>query len=80
MLLKPWQGLVPSFIDNSNTAKLYSILALAQLIGTMLGGPSAAALFTLGLRLGLDSGWAGLPFYASSVSSTHFLVTKHCGV
>lgn len=60
------QGLVPSFTDSSNTAKLYSILALAQLIGTMLGGPSAAALFTLGLRLGPDRGWAGLLFYASS--------------
>ncbi|KAL8969344.1 MAG: hypothetical protein Q9197_004391 [Variospora fuerteventurae] len=64
------QGLASSFTDGSNTAELYSTLAFAQLVGTMLGGPIAAALFTLGLRLGPDTPWAGLPFYASSVSPT----------
>ncbi|KAL8895169.1 MAG: hypothetical protein Q9207_008278 [Kuettlingeria erythrocarpa] len=70
------QGLASSFTDGSNTAELYSTLAFAQLVGTMLGGPIAAALFTRGLRLGPDTPWAGLPFYASSVSPTQFPVTK----
>ncbi|KAL9010852.1 MAG: hypothetical protein Q9173_004252 [Seirophora scorigena] len=60
------QGLTSSFTNGSNTAELYSTLAFAQLVGTLLGGPIAAALFTLGLRLGPDTPWAGLPFYASS--------------
>ncbi|KAL9016294.1 MAG: hypothetical protein Q9185_006354 [Variospora sp. 1 TL-2023] len=71
------QGLVSSFTDGFNTAELYSTLAFAQLVGTMLGGPTAAALFTLGLRLGPGTPWAGLPFFASSVSSTRFPVPKH---
>ncbi|KAL8913407.1 MAG: hypothetical protein Q9171_001786 [Xanthocarpia ochracea] len=71
------QGLASSFTDGSTTAELYSTLAFAQLVGTMLGGPTAAALFTLGLRLGPDTSWAGLPFYASSVSSTRLPVAKH---
>lgn len=44
----------------------------------MLGGPITAGMFTLGLRLGSDSSWVGLPFYTSSVSPTKHLVTEYC--
>ncbi|KAI4157947.1 MAG: hypothetical protein LQ342_007873 [Letrouitia transgressa] len=40
----------------------------------MLGGLTAAGLFTLGLHLRPEPSWAGLPFYASSVTCAILLI------
>ncbi|KAF3482904.1 uncharacterized protein GIQ15_02228 [Arthroderma uncinatum] len=59
-------SLVSSFVDPKYGARLYSIISLIIMFGTLLGGPFLAGLFNLGLNLGSPA-WTGLPFFGSGV-------------
>ncbi|KAM5431752.1 hypothetical protein MferCBS31731_007757 [Microsporum ferrugineum] len=59
-------SLISSFVDPKYSARLYSIVSLIIMLGTLIGGPFLAGLFNLGLNLGSPA-WTGLPFFGSGV-------------
>ncbi|EZF43017.1 hypothetical protein H113_03501 [Trichophyton rubrum MR1459] len=67
-------SLISAFVDPKYSARLYSVISLIIMMGTLIGGPLLAGLFNLGLNLG-SSAWAGLPFFGSGVVHTFVLLS-----
>ena len=67
-------SLISAFVDPKYSARLYSVISLIIMMGTLIGGPLLAGLFNLGLNLG-SSAWAGLPFFGSRVVHTFVLLS-----
>jgi MFS family permease len=59
------RSLATSLVRPDHAGTLYSAIAIAQGLGTVVSGPLFANLFRLGMRLG--PAWMGLPFLQASV-------------
>ncbi|KAJ5188076.1 Major facilitator superfamily domain general substrate transporter [Penicillium cf. griseofulvum] len=59
------RSLATSLVQPDHAGTLYSAIAIAQGLGTVVSGPLFANLFRLGMRLG--PAWMGLPFLQASV-------------
>lgn len=57
--------LISIFVEPSQSARIFSIYCLITTLGSLVGPPSLAGLFNLGLRLG--NRWIGLPFFGTGV-------------
>ncbi|KAI0474035.1 MFS general substrate transporter [Xylariaceae sp. FL0804] len=54
------------YVTPSQRSRLYSLVGMAEVLGTVYAQPMLAGLFVLGLRL--NGGWIGLPYFGVSVS------------
>jgi MFS family permease len=54
------RSFLASLLQPHQVARAYSVVSIVEMIGSMLGAPALAEIFTLGLSLGSD--WIGLPF------------------
>ncbi|KAJ5970219.1 uncharacterized protein N7479_000137 [Penicillium vulpinum] len=59
------RSLATSLVQPDHAGTLYSAIAIAQGVGTLLSGPLFANLFRLGMHLG--PAWMGLPFLQASL-------------
>ncbi|CAI7649697.1 unnamed protein product [Penicillium viridicatum] len=59
------RSLATSLVQIDHAGTLYSAIAIAQSVGTLISGPLFANLFRLGMHLG--SVWMGLPFFQASL-------------
>lgn len=59
------RSLATSLVQIDHAGTLYSAIAIAQGIGTLISGPLFANLFRLGMHLGTV--WMGLPFFQASL-------------
>lgn len=64
-------SLISNFVEPRHAARLYAIISLVSMTGSLLGGPFLAILFDWGMKMGL--GWSGLPFLGTGL--IHILVT-----
>jgi hypothetical protein len=55
------RSLITTFVDKEHVARLYSAIAIVEVITSLAVGPSIAALYTAGLKL--KGPWLALPFY-----------------
>lgn len=55
------RSLMSIYVDPVFQSRLFSVVCMIEVIGSLYGSPMMAGLFTLGLRLG--GGWIGLPYY-----------------
>ncbi|EEP77442.1 predicted protein [Uncinocarpus reesii 1704] len=63
-------SLVSTFVEPRHAARLYSIVCLISMAGSLVGGPFLALLFNWGLSIG--PAWTGLPFLGTGM--VHVLV------
>ena len=61
------RSLLTSMVPTKQTARIHSVVSVAETLGGMLGSPVMAIVFSRGLRLG--GGWLGLPFYVTGLVS-----------
>ncbi|KAK0625822.1 major facilitator superfamily domain-containing protein [Immersiella caudata] len=54
------RSLATTYVDAQHTTSLYSLISIADVIGSLYAGPSLAWLFHTGMRLG--GLWLGLPY------------------
>ncbi|KGO74874.1 Major facilitator superfamily domain, general substrate transporter [Penicillium italicum] len=59
------RSLATSLVQPDHAGTLYSAIAIAQGLGTLVSGPLFANLFRLGMHLG--TAWTGLPFLQASL-------------
>ncbi|KAJ5945417.1 hypothetical protein N7516_005585 [Penicillium verrucosum] len=59
------RSLATSLVQIDHAGTLYSAIAIAQGVGTLISGPLFANLFRLGMQLGTV--WMGLPFFQASL-------------
>lgn len=59
------RSLATSLVQLDHAGTLYSAIAIAQGVGTLVSGPLFANLFRLGMHLG--TAWIGLPFLQASL-------------
>lgn len=59
------RSLIVLFIDESHVSQVYSLVGVAESIGTLIAEPGLAALYSAGLRLGAS--WQALPFMVVSI-------------
>ncbi|KAJ9483350.1 hypothetical protein VN97_g10057 [Penicillium thymicola] len=59
------RSLATSLVQIDHAGTLYSAIAIAQGVGTLISGPLFANLFRLGMHLGTV--WMGLPFFQASL-------------
>ncbi|KAJ5465588.1 hypothetical protein N7530_009375 [Penicillium desertorum] len=59
------RSMATSLVQPDHAGTLYSAIAIAQGVGTLLSGPLFANLFRLGMHLG--TAWMGLPFFQASL-------------
>ncbi|KAK8090452.1 major facilitator superfamily transporter [Apiospora hydei] len=57
------RSLLSSFFDAEYHSRLFSLVAMVDMVGSVYSGPMLAGLFTSGMELGGD-GFLGLPYYA----------------
>ncbi|KAK8041686.1 major facilitator superfamily transporter [Apiospora rasikravindrae] len=57
------RSLLSSFFDAEYHSRLFSLVAMVDMVGSVYSGPMLAALFTSGMELG-GGGFLGLPYYA----------------
>ncbi|KAI0008716.1 MFS general substrate transporter [Xylariaceae sp. FL0662B] len=55
------RSLMTLYIDPQHTSRLFSLVSMVEVVGSMFAQPMLASLFTLGLNL--EGGWIGLPYY-----------------
>ncbi|PQE07205.1 major facilitator superfamily transporter protein [Rutstroemia sp. NJR-2017a BVV2] len=55
------RSLMSLYVDEKYLSRLFSLVGMVEIIGSLFGAPMMAGLFTLGMRLG--GGWIGLPYY-----------------
>lgn len=55
------RSLMSLYVDPEHRSRLFSLVGMAEVVGSMYGPPMLAGLFALGMRLG--GGWIGLPYW-----------------
>jgi hypothetical protein len=55
------RSLVTSFVERDQVGRLYAVLAMLDMTGTVVSGPALGKMFSWGLALG--GLWSGLPFF-----------------
>jgi hypothetical protein len=70
-------SLATSFVGSKNqVATLYAAMSVARSVGNMSSGPIFAALYGVGMRMGLQ--WSGLPFAVGSLILMVTLIPLFC--
>ncbi|KAI1465416.1 MFS general substrate transporter [Daldinia caldariorum] len=59
------RSLMSLYVNPEHRSRLFSLVAMVEVVGSVYAQPLLAALFALGMRLG--GGWIGLPYYGLSV-------------
>ncbi|KAI1392694.1 MFS general substrate transporter [Hypoxylon trugodes] len=59
------KSLMSLYVDPEHRSRLFSIVGMADVIGSLYAQPGLAGLFTLGMQLG--GGWIGLPYYGLAI-------------
>ncbi|KAI2472605.1 MFS general substrate transporter [Annulohypoxylon bovei var. microspora] len=59
------RSLMTLYIDPEHRSRLFSLVGMVEVIGSVYAQPFLATLFALGMRLG--GGWIGLPYFGVSV-------------
>ncbi|KAI8961983.1 MFS general substrate transporter [Daldinia sp. FL1419] len=59
------RSLMSLYVDPEHRSRLFSLVAMADVVGSVYAQPFLAALFALGMKLG--GGWIGLPYYGLSI-------------
>ncbi|OTB04419.1 hypothetical protein M426DRAFT_320782 [Hypoxylon sp. CI-4A] len=59
------RSLMSLYVDPEHRSRLFSLVGMTEVIGSVYAQPLLAGLFALGMRLG--GGWIGLPYYGLSV-------------
>ncbi|KAI1807049.1 MFS general substrate transporter [Daldinia bambusicola] len=62
------RSLMSLYVDPEHRSRLFSLVAMVEVVGSVYAQPFLAALFALGMKLG--GGWIGLPYYGLSVLIT----------
>lgn len=60
------RSLITTLVDQQHVARLYAAIGVIKTIGSLLGGPAIASLYSL--RLKWKGLWLGLPFFGLSVA------------
>jgi dipeptide/tripeptide permease len=55
------RSLMSLYVDEKYLSRLFSLVGMVEIIGSLFGAPMMAGLFTLGMKLG--GRWIGLPYY-----------------
>ncbi|KAI8630121.1 major facilitator superfamily transporter [Xylariaceae sp. FL1651] len=55
------KSLMSTYVDTEHRSRLFSIVAMVEVLGSVYAQPMLAVLFSLGLKL--QGGWIGLPYY-----------------
>ncbi|KAK8851899.1 major facilitator superfamily transporter [Apiospora arundinis] len=55
------RSLMSLYVDPEHRSRLFSLVGMAEVVGSMYGPPMLAGLFALGMRLG--GAWIGLPYW-----------------
>lgn len=66
------RSFLASLIQPHEIARAYSLISVVEIVGGMLGSPTLAGIFTLGLSMGGQ--WIGLPFFVIGLVSAGFTV------
>jgi MFS family permease len=63
------RSLMSLYVDPEHRSRLFSMLGMIEVIGSLYGSPMTAGLFALGMKLAKNhgEGWIGLPYYGLSV-------------
>lgn len=59
------RSLMSLYVDPEHRSRLFSLVGMMEVIGSVYAQPMLAGLFTLGMKLG--GGWIGLPYYVLSI-------------
>ncbi|KAI0882229.1 MFS general substrate transporter [Annulohypoxylon maeteangense] len=59
------RSLLTLYIDPEHRSRLFSLVGMVEVVGSVYAQPLLATLFALGMKLG--GGWIGLPYYGVSV-------------
>jgi MFS family permease len=59
------RSVVTSFATKEETGRLYAVVSILDMVGTLVAGPSLSKLFTWGLEKG--DIWTGVPFWFAGV-------------
>ncbi|KAI0837195.1 MFS general substrate transporter [Hypoxylon sp. FL0890] len=59
------KSLMSLYVDPEHRSRLFSIVGMVEVVGSVYAQPMLAGLFALGMELG--SGWIGLPYYVLTV-------------
>ncbi|KAI1136086.1 MFS general substrate transporter [Hypoxylon sp. FL0543] len=59
------KSLMSLYVDPEHRSRLFSIVGMVEVIGSVYAQPMLAGLFALGMELG--GGWIGLPYYILSI-------------
>jgi hypothetical protein len=55
------RSLMSLYVDEKYLSRLFSLVGMVEIIGSLFGAPMMAGLLTVGMRLGGE--WIGLPYY-----------------
>ncbi|KAI1459471.1 MFS general substrate transporter [Annulohypoxylon moriforme] len=59
------RSLLTLYVDPEHRSRLFSLVGMVEVVGSVYAQPFLATLFALGMRLG--RGWIGLPYYGVSM-------------
>ncbi|KAI1759273.1 MFS general substrate transporter [Hypoxylon sp. FL1150] len=59
------RSLMSLYVDPEHRSRLFSLVGMVEVVGSVYAQPMMAGLFTLGMRLGGE--WIGLPYFVLSV-------------
>ncbi|KAI1502946.1 major facilitator superfamily domain-containing protein [Biscogniauxia marginata] len=59
------RSLMSLYVDPEHRSRLFSLVGMVEVVGSVYAQPMLAGLFALGMKLG--GGWIGLPYYGLSV-------------
>ncbi|KAI0596519.1 major facilitator superfamily domain-containing protein [Biscogniauxia sp. FL1348] len=59
------KSLMSLYVDPAHRSRLFSLVGMVEVLGSVYAHPMLAGLFTLGMKLG--GGWIGLPYYGLAV-------------
>lgn len=59
------RSLMSLYVDPEHRSRLFSLVGMVEVIGSVYAQPMMAGLFTLGMKLGGE--WIGLPYFALSI-------------
>ncbi|KAI2630311.1 MFS general substrate transporter [Hypomontagnella submonticulosa] len=62
------RSLMSLYVDPEHRSRLFSLVGMAEVVGSVYSQPFLATLFALGMKL--DGGWIGLPYYGLSILVT----------
>lgn len=59
------KALMSLYVDPEHRSRLFSLVGMVDVAGSVYSGPMLAGLFSLGMKIG--TGWIGLPYYVLAI-------------